>query len=242
MIASIHQPAYLPWPGYFHKMALSDVFIFFDTTQFEKNSFINRNRIKTPQGAAWLSVPVNLRGHLAADILHTSIAGQEWRNKHWRAIELNYRKAPFWSCYSREIEKLYGACYTTIGELCFEQLLLFTKLLGLSTRIVRASELGPFASHKQELVLDICKSVNAAVYISGALGKGYIAPETFLKEGISVYFQDYQPQRYHQLWSPEFVPNLSVVDLLFNEGPRSLTIILAGNATKTDLSNSAVYA
>jgi hypothetical protein len=243
MIVSIHQPAYLPWLGYFHKIALSDVFVFLDTTQFEKNSFVNRNRIKTPQGPLWLTVPVSLQGHLTNEIGHTAIAGQHWRDKHWRTLELNYRKAPFWLRYAPELEKTYRAGYATIDQLCFDQLLLFNRWLGLGTRIVRSSELPPTGSRKQHLVLDLCKSVRASLYVSGALGRGYLEQKAFSREGIALYFQDYQHPVYPQLWSPEFLANLSIVDLLFNEGPDSFKTILEGNVTKTALlTNSTLYA
>ena len=104
MILTIHQPAYLPWPGYFHRLMLADTFVFFDNTQFEKNSFINRNKIKTPRGAQWLTVPVSLKGHLEKEIREIEISGQAWRKDHWQAIELNYKKAKYW------ISSYWGRC------------------------------------------------------------------------------------------------------------------------------------
>ena len=95
MILSAHQPAYLPWLGYFDKIIKSDVFVFLDTVQFEKNSFINRNKIKTPQGSVWLTVPVKLKGHLDVPLLKIEIDHKiNWQKNHLKSIYLNYKKAP----------------------------------------------------------------------------------------------------------------------------------------------------
>lgn len=94
MILSAHQPAYLPWLGYFHKIAISDVFVILDEVQFEKNSFINRNKIKTSNGSVWMSVPINIDGHMNKTIRDMEISNKfNWRKKHWKSIYLNYKKA-----------------------------------------------------------------------------------------------------------------------------------------------------
>src|SRR5580704_11293436 len=94
MMLSAHQPAYLPWLGYFHKIAQADVFVYLDSVQYEKNSYINRNQIKTPQGASWLTIPVKTKGHMGGSLRTTNIDdSQPWRSKHLKSIEMNYRKA-----------------------------------------------------------------------------------------------------------------------------------------------------
>ena len=234
MILTIHQPAYLPWPGYFHRLMLADTFVFFDNTQFEKNSFINRNKIKNPRGAPWLTVPVSLKGHLEKEIREIEISGQAWRKDHWQAIELNYKKAKYWNKYSEKLKKFYEKPYSNIAEACFAQLKMFAEMLGVETKIIGASELKKFDSKKDDLVLDICKELSADLYISGSQGKGYLDLEKFKTQGVKVYFQDYQHPAYQQLWG-EFLPNLSIIDLLFNEGPKSKEIILKNNITKDKL-------
>lgn len=234
MIVSIHQPAYLPWLGYFHKIALSDIFVYLDTTQFEKNSFINRNKIKTSQGENWLTVPVKLRGHMQKEIKEIKIEGNDWQEKHWRAMELNYKKARYWEVYSGLLKKIYQKKYSNISDLCYEQMILFLKFLKISTKIVKASDMCLCQSVKENLVLDICCKLEATVYVSGILGKDYLLPKKFSQNNIKIYFQDYQHPTYKQLWS-SFIPQMSIIDLLFNEGDNSLNVIMRNNINKQDL-------
>ena len=100
MIISAHQPAYLPWCGYFQRISMSDVFVILDEVQFEKNSFTNRNQIKTSNGVFWLTVPVRLKGHLSSNIKQIEISDNgQWAKKHWKTIKQNYLKAPFFDLY-----------------------------------------------------------------------------------------------------------------------------------------------
>lgn len=237
MIVSIHQPAYLPWLGYFHKIYLSDTFAFFDSTQFEKNSFINRNKIKTPHGEAWLTVPVSLRGYLGKKITEIEIANQIWQKKHWKSIELNYKKSKYWNEYSQQLKKIYENKYSYISDLCYDQLLLFLDLLSIKTKIIKSSELKLYNSKKENLILDICRDLKANLYISGSQGRDYINNDNFNKSGIKLYFQSYNHPVYEQLWS-DFSPAMSIIDLLFNHGPRSHDIILSNNITKQQLSRN----
>jgi len=234
MIVTIHQSAYLPWLGYFHKIALADIFVFFDTTQFIKNDFINRNKIKTPQGSAWLTVPVKLKDHFQKEIRHIEIADQKWREKHWKSIELNYKKTKYWNKYSKELKQLYDKPHQFISDLCYEQLLLIIKFLNLETKVVKSSELPQFTNKKQHLVLDICDHLGASLYISGSFGKNYIQEDNFSNRNIKLYFQDYKHPVYEQLHG-EFIPCLSIIDLLFNKGPKSKNIIFNNNVTKEEI-------
>ena len=235
MIVTIHQPAYLPWLGYFHKINLADQFVFFDTTQFEKNSFVNRNKIKTANGPIWLTVPVKLKDHTQKEIRRIELASRDWREKHWLAIELNYKKAKYWPRYSGRLRELYQKNYDNIADLCYDQLILFLDYLGVKTKIIRSSELKYFQSKKLDLVLDILTEMKASSYISGALGRDYIDPLKFKEKNIKLYYQSYEHPAYDQLWGREFVPCMSIIDLLFNEGDRSLEILMSGNITKNDL-------
>lgn len=241
MIISINQPAYSPWLGYFHRIGISDTFVFLDSTQFEKNSFVNRNKIKTSQGPLWLTVPVKLKNHFNKTIKDIEIADQNWQKRHWGAIETNYKKAKYWLEYSAIIENFYKKEFKTIADLCYSELSLFNKLLGLKTSIIKSSTLLITNAHKQDLVQEICRNLNCDIYVSGALGRDYLDVKKFNKYNIRVYFQDYQPPVYKQLWG-SFVPNLSILDLLFNEGPNSLKIIYGNNINKKDLmTNSKLY-
>jgi hypothetical protein len=123
MILSAHQPAYLPWLGYFDKIARADVFVYLDTVQFEKNSFINRNRIKTPQGAQWLTIPVKMKDHLSATLRDTEIeCVQPWGSKHLKTIRMNYSRAEFFDACCRKLAALLADPQTSLAELCWRQL------------------------------------------------------------------------------------------------------------------------
>ncbi len=215
MILSAHQPAYLPWLGYFDKIISSDVFIYLDTVQFEKNSFTNRNRIKTPQGAQWLSIPVKLKGHLDKSIKEIEIdTSQNWQKKHLNAILMNYGRAPrFDECFAK-LESLYTTGYNLLNDVCWDQLKFWLNELHISTRIVRSSEL-PLDTRKSDLILDLCRFFGADQYISGALGKNYLVERDFEDAGISITYQEYVHPEYPQLWG-DFLPYMSILDLCMN--------------------------
>lgn len=218
MILSAHQPAYLPWPGYFDKIARADVFVYLDTVQFEKNSFINRNRIKTPQGVQWLTVPVKTRGHLSGSLRETEIEGsQNWRAKHLKSIAMNYSRAPHFATGFAHLERLLGDTETNLSELCWNQLRFWLDTFRIDTRVVRASELAVTGT-KSDLVLELCQALGADHYLSGALGRDYLVSEDFRAAGITLEFQSYATPAYPQQWGREFVPALSVVDYWMNCG------------------------
>lgn len=215
LILTAHQPAYLPWLGYFEKIAKSDVFIYLDTVQFEKNSFTNRNRIKTPQGVTWLTVPVQMKGHLGKKMLDIEIDNrQPWKKKHLNAVYLNYKKVANFEEKYHKIENIYQSDYKFLNDLCWEHLLFWLKELHIQTQVVKQSELS-IESKKSDLVFDLCKHLNVSTYISGALGKDYLEENKFTERGIQIIYQDYQYPMYPQLWE-EFIPNLSVLDFWMN--------------------------
>jgi len=234
MVLSINQPAYLPWLGYFHRIYCSDLFVFLDNVQFEKNSFTNRNKIKTAQGSQWLTVPVRLKEHFEKAINEIEIDNsQSWQENHLKAIYLNYKKAPFFEEYFPAIERFYKREWRMISDLNYEMMNFFLEKLGIGTKVTKSSELG-VKEKKDKLVLEISKSMKAKVYLSGILGKDYLKAKDFSQEGINLEFQNYNPPKYNQRYQ-EFLPNLGIIDLLFNEGPESLKIIMSGNITKEEI-------
>ncbi|MCI5116474.1 MAG: hypothetical protein D3913_00630 [Candidatus Electrothrix sp. LOE1_4_5] len=215
MILSAHQPAYLPWLGYFDKIIRSDIFIFLDTVQYEKNSYINRNRIKIPQGSTWLTIPIRSKGHIQSTLLETKIDNSKnWSQKHLKNIYFNYKKAPhFDECYQK-LESLYQHSYDSISELCYNHLLFWLKEFDINTKILRSSDLS-LTSKKSELILDLCQLFHADHYISGALGKKYLIENDFQKKGIAIDYQNYRHPCYPQLHG-EFLPAMSIVDFWMN--------------------------
>jgi len=221
MIVSIHQPAYLPWLGYFDRIAASDVFVFLDTVQFEKNSFTNRNRIKTAKGPIWLTVPVRLHDHLEKTLIEIEIDNaQNWKKKHLRSIEQNYRRAPFFAKNFDRLAATYLPEENRLAELCYNQLKFWLDEFEIGTRIVRASEL-PVQGSKSDLVLALCRRLGATTYLSGPLGRGYLAEDKFLAADIEVRYHEYKHPEYPQLFE-EFIPAMAVVDYWMNCGAAGL--------------------
>lgn len=217
MIVSIHQPAYLPWLGYFDKIARSDTHVFLDNVQFEKRGFTHRNRIKTPQGALWLTIPVHSHGHRESDMGAMAMANDtDWRGKHLRSIAQNYRKAPCFAARFPRLEQLFAETReeSRLAELCFRQLRFWLDEFGITTCIVKASQLSA-GGRKSDLMLAQCRELGADTYLSGTLGRNYLQEDSFLAEGMNVHYQDYAHPVYSQLHGG-FLPAMSIVDYWFN--------------------------
>ena len=217
MIVSIHQPAYLPWLGYFDKIRRADCFVYLDSVQFQKQSFQNRNKIRTPDGSIWLTVPVETKGKLHDTPLKDLPINNrvDWRRKHRAALEQHYRKAPCFDEVMPELHDVYDRDWHRLSDLCFAMLEAFNRRLGIGTRIVKASELGDLDAAKGDLVLALCETLGASCYLSGSLGRDYLDPEAFKRARVDLAFQDYAHPHYHQAY-PGFEPAMGVVDLLMN--------------------------
>lgn len=230
LILSAHQPAYLPWLGYFDKIARSDVFIYLDQVQFEKNSYTNRNRIKGSNGEIMLTVPVLSKGHLDKTIAELEIDNlKNWRSKHVSSIRQSYSKARYFEQYASDMEEFYRREWVYISDFCYEMLLWFLDKLSIKTKIIKQSSLG-VGGQKQDLILNLCKHFDASHFIFGKLGQNYVDQSLFTKNNISISFQDYTHPTYTQLYN-EFLPFMSILDLLTNEGPSSTDILLNKHKT-----------
>jgi len=224
-VAVILQPSYLPWLGYFAQMHRSDIFILYDDVQYDKGSWRNRNRIKTPQGTQWLTVPVLTKAQnwpTNRDIKINNAS--DWRRKHLIALKQNYSRAPYFKDYIVFFEELYAREWDFLIDLNIASLDGLTRALGLKREIRFASEVGVQGKSVERLI-EICRAVGADCFYEGAAGRNYIDDVLFAQAGIRLEYQDYKHPVYPQLYG-EFVPYLSVVDLLFNCGPKSLEILV----------------
>jgi len=239
VILTAHQPVYLPWLGLLHKIALADVYVSLDHTQYVHDDWVNRNRIKSVTGPSWLSVPVKKKGHLGKTLAEIEIDNASpWRRKHWRTLEGAYARAPFFKTYAAFFEDTYSRDWTKLVDLNFHILSWLLKTLRISTKVHRPSET-EFAGSKGALIIDICRKMGADLHVFGALGRNYVDVDEFRRAGIGVVFQDYERPVYRELHGP-FEPYLSVVDLLFNCGDESRDIIMSGNVGRRDLMPAAV--
>lgn len=225
MIVSINQPAYLAWLGYYERIASSDKHVVLDHVQFEKNSMVNRNKIKTANDWCWLTIPLKTSGQFG-DLAINKVQinnSQKWQKKHWNSIFFNYKKAPYFDQYAESLEYFYQQKWDTLGEALRWQLAFFLEALKIETPIVYSSD-SDYASNKSELVLDICKEHDATEYLSGPFGRDYLQHEEFSKHGIKVAYQDYEHPMYQQLHG-KFMSHLSIIDLLCNHGSQSKEIL-----------------
>ena len=217
MIASGHQPNYLPWLGFFDKMLQCDVFLIADNVQFSVKDFQNRNKVKTFNGARWLTVPVEHVGKpLPINEVRIANYAGNWARKHWVTLKCNYSGAPFWEKYSDFFEQTYSQEWTMLIDFNMHIIRGLMRFLKIEKPLVMASSLS-VSGKGSELALAQDKAMGANVHLSGIGGRNYLNLKRFEEEGIKVVFQDFQYPVYPQLHG-EFVPNLSVVDYLFCTG------------------------
>ncbi|MCX7927450.1 MAG: WbqC family protein [Candidatus Omnitrophica bacterium] len=229
MIVSVHQPQYIPWLGFFDKIAKSDCFVFLDNVQYKEREFQNRNKIRTSNGVIWLSVPVITKDKARQRIKEVLIDNtQPWQRKHWNALVSAYGKAKFFRQYSSFFENVYKTQWQYLWQLNVEIIKYILHCLNINTVIKFESELNTTTT-KTARIIEICKKLAADTYLSGAGGKDYLEEELFSQNQIKLIYQEYKHPHYRQMFmknEDDFIANLSVIDLLFNEGPRSKDILL----------------
>jgi sugar O-acyltransferase (sialic acid O-acetyltransferase NeuD family) len=233
-ILTAHQPLYLPWIGLFHKIALSDQYCVFDEVQYQKRDFHNRNKIRNKTGELMLTVPVESKNHFQKKVGTVKIVQNGWQRKHIKSIQFAYMNSKYFDRYFPELEKiLMEASKNNLGDLNYALLQYFMDCLKINIPIIRASDCD-FHGEKSDLVLNMCTQLGAKYYVFGEQGVNYANVEKFRRKGIELCFQKYNHPKYQQTFKG-FLPNLSVIDLIFNEGPESMKIIMSGNISKTDI-------
>jgi len=228
MIVSIMQPAYLPWLGYFDRISKSNCHIVLDHVSMDKNSktkFTNRNKVRTAQGWSWLTVPVQAVTR-SEDIPINELkisSDVSWESKHWRTLQANYSRSSFFPDYADFFEDFYKNQVSSLGSLLEHSTSYLLRSLRIETECLRSSDLSP-QSKKSDLILELCKKVGATCYLSGPFGRDYLNADEFEDVGIELRFHDYVHPEYEQVYKG-FEPYMSIVDLLFNHGPKSLEIL-----------------
>jgi hypothetical protein len=226
---AIHQPHYLPWLGYLAKWAAADVFIFLDTVQYEKNGWQNRNRIKTPAGARWLTVPV-CRAPMGTAITEVAVdVSQPWRPRHRRAIEQAYAQAPYLAAHRDALAAFYDQAWAQLAPLAAASAQWLARAVGITVPAHHASALAPDAGDATGRLIALCRAVGADTYLAGRDGAAYMDLARFAEAGISVLTQTYDHPVYAQPHG-DFVPLLSGLDLLLTHGDDALGILVAGSS------------
>ena len=226
--AAIMQPTYLPWLGYFGLMDSVDVFVLLDSVQFARRSWQQRNQIKTAQGATWLTVPVLSKGAREQSISDVLIDKcRDFSAAHIRSIELSYCKAPYFADYAAGLFGILRGGHDRLASLTVELITWLRDQLCIKTPLLRASEIN-VGGRKADLLAAICQHAGADHYVSPPGSREYMEESTvFADEGIAVTYHAYLHPNYPQQHG-DFLPYMSTIDLLFNSGPESLTIIRRG--------------
>ena len=235
MILTAHQPAYLPWLGLFHKIALSDIYVFMDDVKYSKSDYSNRNQIKLVDGRKqWLTVPLKTKGSDSILFKELEIDNtQSWQKKHLNIIRQVYGKAPFIS-ELKGLMRFYETEYRLLCDLNLDMLQYFLNILAIKARIVRAKDLNIKTTGNAYLI-DLCRHFDGKLYVFGELGRNYAQTEQFENAGIDIYFQQYQHPQYFQI-NGDFVSHLSIIDLLFNVGAQNArSLVMKGNIDSSGL-------
>lgn len=219
MKIAIVQSSYVPWKGYFDLIHSVDEFVLFDDVQFTRRDWRNRNLIKTPSGTAWLTIPVNSKGNYLAPIKDISISDPAWGARHWKMLSANYARAPHFRRYAEAVEALYlENRETRLSMVNYNWVKTICGILGIFTKLSWSMEY-ELVSGKTERLVGICRQAGATTYISGPSALDYIEPGQFAAAGVELSYFDYSGYpEYSQLFPP-FDHHVSVLDLIFNQGP-----------------------
>jgi len=214
---TIHQPMYFPYPGIYEKIKKSDHFIFLDDAVYSNDYFFNRNKIKNQNGPLMLTVPLlNSFGKKLNDINIDNHS--QWQKKHYKSITFNYSKSYYFEDYIDYFQNVYTKQWDKLNDLNIKTMLYIMDQLEIETPFSFSSDL---MANKDltstERIVYICEKMGAETYLSGISGKDYLDIDLFKEKEIKVEFQNYQPKEYNQLYG-NFIPNLSILDLLFNTG------------------------
>lgn len=227
MICTVHQPNYLPYLGFFEKAFRSDIFILYDTTQFKKNDWQNRNKLCSPNSWQWISVPI--MHNFGQKIFEVKIKDAEKSlQKNWRSIQVTYGKAPHFKEYSKGFEEIYHSQIDLLSEFNCRIIMEAARLLGLKTRFVKSSEMPKIESTSTQALIDLTRLSGADTYISGGEGLNYLDMGLWNSTSLKIMFQKYVHPVYKQFNSKSFQPCMSILDVLFNCGDESLEVITKG--------------
>lgn len=227
---AISQSNYIPWKGYFDMIAYVDEFVLYDDMQYTRRDWRNRNKIKTPNGSQWLTIPVKVKGKYYQKIRDTEIDGDSWVRKHWGSIIQNYKKSPCFEEISELLKPLYfSQNYLTISECNRSFIESINYYLGIDTQLTNSWNYN-LVDGKSEKLLDICLQAGASEYVSGPAAKGYLDEKLFNDAGVTVKWFDYSNYpEYDQLYG-EFSHQVSILDLLFNQGVNSFQFMKFSSA------------
>lgn len=219
MRVAIVQSNYIPWKGYFDLIASVDVFVLYDDAQYTRRDWRNRNRIKTAQGARWLTVPVQVTGKYLQPVREVVVSDPAWAETHWRTLVTHYSKAAGFAQVAPALDALYRDVTNKprLSDINHHLLAGICTLLGIATPLRWSSEL-ELSGDRSERLLNMCRQLGASTYVSGPMARDYLDERLFQEAGIAVEWADYSGYHEYRQLHPPFDHHVSIVDLLFNEG------------------------
>jgi hypothetical protein len=229
---AILQSSYIPWKGYFDIVSSVDELILYDDAQYTRRDWRNRNRIKTKDGTLWLTIPVRVKGRFNQPIRAVEVADPRWADGHWRSIRAHYTKARFFTELAPLLRRLYECAasellLSRVNEIFLQAI---CGLLVIQTRITRSMDY-ELHGDRTERLIGLCEQAGAGEYLSGPAARAYLDESRFTEKGIAVRWMDYSGYpEYHQLFSPPFIHEVSILDLLLNEGPQGARSYLLSTA------------
>lgn len=217
---AISQSNYIPWKGYFDNIACVDEFILYDDMQYTKRDWRNRNKIKTPKGLKWLTIPVEVKGKFYQKINETNISDQLWFKKHINLLKQNYSNAKHYNSMLTYIEETYNKAskldnLSEINNIFIKRICSF---LNIKTKITLSSEYKVFGGNPTDQLVNICLQTGATDYYTGSAAKNYIDELSFKEKGINIHYFDYSGYIEYEQLHGEFDHGVSILDLMFNEG------------------------
>ena len=217
---AILQSSYIPWKGYFDIIRAVDEFILYDEVQYTRRDWRNRNKIKGPLGPLWLSIPVRVKGRYHQRIDETEIEPTSWNTKHWQTIRHHYAKARFFRQYEDRLEQAFlQAVQSSLSLVNIHFLQTVCDILGINSKITRSTDY-PSPGGRTERLVEICRLAGADSY--GPSARDYIDESPFQREKIALHYVDYGGYPEYRQAHPPFEHHVSVIDLIFNEGPDAI--------------------
>lgn len=221
----IIQSNYIPWKGYFDFIHMVDEFILFDDVQYTRRDWRNRNKIKTRNGPVWLTIPVQVKGNFSIPINQVQVSDPGWSRNHWETIRRNYTQTPFFHEYEDLFAELYLGCeeafLSRINRRFIDAIL---GILGIRTRVSFSMDY-QIVEGKTERLVSLCEQAGAEIYLSGPAAKDYLDEDLFARAGIRVEYMDYSDYPAYEQAFPPFEHGVSIIDLIFSEGPRATSFM-----------------
>ena len=218
---AVVQSNYIPWRGYFDLINSVDEFILYDDVQYTIRDWRNRNIIKTSRGPLWLTIPVEVKGKYFQKIKDTGISNSTWRRRHWATIVHSYSRAKYFPMQKELFKELYlQADDKLLSHINYRFIVAICRVLGITTTISWSMDYD-LIGDKTERLVHLCQQAGATAYLSGPSAKAYLNEDLFRSEGIAVSYMDYSGYREYTQLYPPFQWQVSIIDLIFNEGPNA---------------------